>query len=305
MRIWLLALILLSGCTTLNDKHCATANWRFVGKVDAQNGHPLSRQDQHQHICRAVSPINTEEYTLGWNEGLADYCTAGHAFQMGKTGWSYAPERCPQNQVAGVTEAFKNGREWLNKKTELASVTNKIQEQQEQARKDKSVVSDIAKAYYLLSGTSPTQELDEKAARLNEEVAALDARAPPRVRTSADEVNHQNTMSGIGAVVGTLTGFGIGHALQGRYRASGWKWTLGEVATLGTTFVVSHNECSTRASSEPNAEPTTCSSAWPSVAILGWLGFRVWQAVDLFTNDPRSQYGFWLLPDRVLVSRSF
>lgn len=61
--------------------------------------------------------------------------------------------------------------------------------------------------------------------------------APPASGAEVDAPHHVIGMSYndyvTGSIVGTLFGFGSGHALQGRYADNGWKFTATEIAAVG------------------------------------------------------------------------
>lgn len=90
----------------------------------------------------------------------------------------------------------------------------------------------------------------------------------------------ENTRYITGGVVGTLWGFGIGHAVQGRYRQDGWKFTVGE-AVGSLLLLINMGECF------PENRP--CGSALginfgleilTGFALVG--GFRIWEIIDLW-----------------------
>ena len=76
-----------------------------------------------------------------------------------------------------------------------------------------------------------------------------------------------------GGVLSSTVGFGIGQAVQGRYAERGWVFTLGEVGTLammigGVGSCINSND--------------NCASGFTLFlgGYLGFIGFRVWDAVD-------------------------
>ena len=88
-----------------------------------------------------------------------------------------------------------------------------------------------------------------------------------------------------GGVLGSLFGFGIGHAIQGRYGQRGWIFTLSEVAGVGLLASGSNNCINTYNSS--NYYQNNCSpSAAFVVGELILVGFRIWEIVDLWATPP-------------------
>ncbi len=84
-----------------------------------------------------------------------------------------------------------------------------------------------------------------------------------------------------GGLVALWFGFGVGHAVQGRYSDTGWMFTLGEAGALGLVFVgavqLANNDLRRNNSGE-------------TLLIGGLLSFgilRVWEIVDTLVG-PRS-----------------
>lgn len=81
-----------------------------------------------------------------------------------------------------------------------------------------------------------------------------------------------------GGVVGTLLGFGIGHAIQGRYKEIGWVFTLTGIVTSATwvtgSAMVLANPYST-------SQAATGSILYLSGLILG-AAFHIWETADIW-----------------------
>ena len=80
-----------------------------------------------------------------------------------------------------------------------------------------------------------------------------------------------------GAILGTYPlGFGLGHAIQGRYSSDGWKFTLGEVASILVLFR-GISDCEYGIFSSEG-----CSNDLINLGVLSLVGFRIWEIVDLW-----------------------
>lgn len=282
MRIQLCLLgLFAAGCASMDKKMCRSVDWEKVGRIDAQHGRPETHKQEHVNACASATTVDEDAYHRGWEAGRADYCTPENAFTIGSMGQPYAGI-CPDS--AAFEEQHKKGWELFLKKSERAEVKKRIDEEQERRAKDKSVVNHIAQTYYLLSGRSPTSELDEREEKLTDEINKIEVANLHNTSTLAVEQQTSDAMNVAGAFTGTIFGFGLGHLVQGRYMRDGWKWTAGEVGTLGTMIAVSQAACG----DTPQGQP--CDNAWPAFAMLGWLGYRVWQSVDLWRYLGRAQY---------------
>lgn len=82
-----------------------------------------------------------------------------------------------------------------------------------------------------------------------------------------------------GGAVGSIFGFGLGHAIQGRYADKGWIFTVGETLAL-TAIVVGFGECAGDAISGNS----NCSSGGGTILLgfFGYLGLHTWEIVDLW-----------------------
>lgn len=86
----LMSLSLLTGCATLNEKECRSADWHQLGIKDGLQGEPASRLEKHKEACtrHGIQP-NEARYLTGREVGLAQYCQPGNAFRLGMNGQEY------------------------------------------------------------------------------------------------------------------------------------------------------------------------------------------------------------------------
>lgn len=109
--IVLAAAITLSGCGTLSESECLTADWRLIGFEDGARGLPSSRIAEHRKACAdyGIAP-DFEAYRTGHAEGLRDYCTPANGFELGKRGGRYNGF-CPQDLENEFLDAFHLGQD--------------------------------------------------------------------------------------------------------------------------------------------------------------------------------------------------
>lgn len=89
-----------------------------------------------------------------------------------------------------------------------------------------------------------------------------------------------------GGVIGSIFGFGIGHAIQDRYSGLGLTFTLVESAGLLLTLS-GVNQCDLKKNDMDFSSRTKCSDSASSQILLGYglfLGFHIWEVVDLWTG---------------------
>lgn len=88
----------------------------------------------------------------------------------------------------------------------------------------------------------------------------------------------------IGGVLGTYPiGFGLGHAVQGRWTQGGWIFTAGEVASLaavvgGVAGCIDNSFSSDKCSGLESTLIVT--------GVVGFVGFRIWEIVDVWAAPP-------------------
>jgi hypothetical protein len=88
-----------------------------------------------------------------------------------------------------------------------------------------------------------------------------------------------------GALASVFFGFGVGQAVHGRYRDTGWIFTLGEGGTLTAMFIGVFQ------SLDACLDESDCSNDEGEALLLGgligFLAFRAWELVDAFGAPPR------------------
>lgn len=81
---------LLTGCSTLGENECRTADWYQLGVRDGQQGELASLLDEHRDSCSryGIQPIKSN-YFAGREVGLRQYCRFENAFRTGLSGGEY------------------------------------------------------------------------------------------------------------------------------------------------------------------------------------------------------------------------
>lgn len=130
-------------------------------------------------------------------------------------------------------------------------------------------------------------------------VIALTAQADPLVYEAKEkgidltekdrevlEIGHINdTKYIVGGILGTYPlGFGIGHVVQGRWTEQGWIFTAGEGASLAA-ILVGVSGC-LRDSDFDTDHCSGFNSTLVIGGVLGFIGFRIWEIVDVWATPP-------------------
>ncbi len=88
----------------------------------------------------------------------------------------------------------------------------------------------------------------------------------------------------VGGIIGTYPGLGFGHLVQGRWRERGWIFLVGEVASAAV-FTAGVMNCALE--SAFSGSSTCRDNAQMVIGELGFLGFKVWEIVDVWATPPR------------------
>lgn len=99
----------LSGCATLSEGECRTANWQEIGRIDGAQGQPRARLFEHAKACAdyGIRP-DAEAYYRGREWGLFDYCTPTNAYRVGRRGTPYRSV-CPALLEPNFLENYRQG----------------------------------------------------------------------------------------------------------------------------------------------------------------------------------------------------
>ncbi|TXR54520.1 DUF2799 domain-containing protein [Reinekea thalattae] len=179
----------LSGCATLSEDECLTADWYGIGYADAAAGKASSQVASHRKACskHGVS-LDIDDYLSGYDEGLYRFCTRSVGYSKGLDGYDYTgicPSHLENNFMDGYilgSEIYDASREVRSLSSQLSNQDNKINELEDNiAAKTTLMLSDqvdVAQRY----------ELNTEMENMRDEIIELE-RSNERLHYQIDDLN--------------------------------------------------------------------------------------------------------------------
>ncbi len=128
--ILLSAVIVLTGCATLNKNECQSADWEMIGFEDGRNGSPPERMQRHREACakHGITP-DFSEYQQGYDKGIVSFCTRSVGYEKGKVGYQYQGV-CPIALEPNFLSGFVQGHEIYTLRQKIVTLDNQIGQRQ-------------------------------------------------------------------------------------------------------------------------------------------------------------------------------
>ncbi len=149
-------LALTSGCATMNESECLTADWYSVGYEDGRGGINESRMGTYRKDCakHGVTP-SLESYRKGHYEGSKQFCTARNGFTRGKSGSSYSGS-CPADLEDDFMKGYSDGKTLYGLRVEINELQAKIDSAHEAISDNESLI--LEKRDMLIADGVPATE---------------------------------------------------------------------------------------------------------------------------------------------------
>lgn len=99
----------LSGCASMDQAECRTADWRAIGYEDGSQGRPESYLGERRKACadHGVTP-DFESYMDGRHAGIAGFCRPQNGYRLGERGHRYSGV-CPSELEPAFLAAHADG----------------------------------------------------------------------------------------------------------------------------------------------------------------------------------------------------
>lgn len=107
----------------------------------------------------------------------------------------------------------------------------------------------------------------------------------------------------LGGVVGTWpVGLGTGHMVQGRWRDTGWKFTVAQLGALG--MVLASGSCAGKALRNDDNECTGGREVLLLSGLFAFVGLRLWEIYDVWAVPPRENARYRKLEERIRATEA-
>lgn len=126
LTLTLLSAYALTGCATLSEGECKTADWYQIGRQDGGNGLTRARLHKHREACAeyGVRP-QPDRYFDGRIVGLKQYCTPRSGFDEGRAGHPYR-DVCPAKLEPAFLAGHRKGEAIHDVESDISDVENDI-----------------------------------------------------------------------------------------------------------------------------------------------------------------------------------
>jgi hypothetical protein len=125
----LLALASLSGCASISESECMSANWEDIGIRDGANGRPEEYLIEHSKACSKVSVSpNRTAWLKGREQGLERFCTPYRVYQIGESGGGVDLGVCRGFDEERLQNAYERGRDVNRLAAEVSGIDNEMRD---------------------------------------------------------------------------------------------------------------------------------------------------------------------------------
>jgi hypothetical protein len=163
----------LSGCASLSENECLTADWESIGYRDGSRGYDAGRIGAHSEAC-AEHGIKADRqlYEEGRLRGLELYCTGENGMRLGRQGYSYSGV-CPLSLEGTFMRGFQLGRELHAMDTRMQELRAEIHKVQAELKREEPPLAERDRDYLLYR----LRDLEREYGRMESELRMAESRA--------------------------------------------------------------------------------------------------------------------------------
>ena len=171
--VLLIAVAVLTGCSSISPEECKVGDWFAIGKTDGQQGIASSQFRSYQKEC-AKHGLSSDfkAYQQGHAEGVLLYCTYDAGRELGQSGGSY-------NKVcSGALEpqfrlGYDRGRKWYQAESALLNLQKTIQQNADTIEELEQRIDDNTRELSALKDKQQKQNLLDENRNLQKDLRQL------------------------------------------------------------------------------------------------------------------------------------
>jgi len=123
--IWIL---IMSGCATLSENECVTADWYEIGYSDGVKGQPDSYMEKHRKACAKHGiRANLDDWLAGREAGLQRYCTPQKGYEEGLANRQYHGV-CEGRAANQFLRAYEQGQQLYQQRSLVSDLQRDIEQ---------------------------------------------------------------------------------------------------------------------------------------------------------------------------------
>jgi len=171
----ILILLGVSSCSTMSKSECQVADWQAIGLEDGVNGRSSSYIGYRRKDCAKHGVMfNLEQYNIGREAGLKQYCTYQSGYRHGSYGYSYFTV-CQGEQHGLYQEGYNRGHELYDLKKEIDHLLKDLHVKEVHLTEVKKKIQRIESKLITSAGSMTARKNQlEKYNRLKYELEALE-----------------------------------------------------------------------------------------------------------------------------------
>jgi hypothetical protein len=124
--LFVVGLVLISGCATMSKEECQQADWYLKGVDDASIGYPLDRVVEHGKACARVHVVpDMKAYRSGHEKGARLFCVPPKGYIFGRAGGVYSG-LCPADLEPAFLTAYHDGQELFTIEIKIKSLESEL-----------------------------------------------------------------------------------------------------------------------------------------------------------------------------------
>lgn len=165
--------LLLTGCASLSENQCRTADWESIGYQDGSNGYDAGRISRHSEACAEYGiKADREQYEQGRRQGLELFCTGYNGLRLGRQGYAYSGV-CPDSLQGEFVRGYEFGRELHDMDAHMQQLQTEVQRVQAELKREDPPLTDKERDYLLYR----LRDLEREYGRSESDLRSMENRA--------------------------------------------------------------------------------------------------------------------------------